>query len=160
MATECFVPTKPLTECFKQSRRCSGCLIWNSLLDSVKSVQTQERLHMSKMAFELSFSPVRKWSLSNNIYKGRLIVPFLYYLYHAYISTFLLIMIILLVQVYMSCLLTKLTKWHVRPAKIQIILGIHPVWSESLLCTQWVAKDPSFLHVVSEVSDQTGECPV
>ena len=29
----------------------------------------------------------------------------------------------------------------VRPAKTQISLGIHPVWSESSLCTQWVAKD-------------------
>ena len=28
----------------------------------------------------------------------------------------------------------------------QISLGIRPVRSESLLCTQWVAKDPSFLH--------------
>ena len=25
-----------------------------------------------------------------------------------------------------------------------------PVWSESLLCAQWVAKDPSFLHADSE----------
>ena len=33
----------------------------------------------------------------------------------------------------------------------QISLGISPVWSESLLCAQWVAKDPSFLlHVNSE----------
>ena len=46
---------------------------------------------MFKMAFELNFRPVRKWSLSNNIYKGQFIVPFLYYLYHVYISTFLLI---------------------------------------------------------------------
>ena len=29
-------------------------------------------------------------------------------------------------------------------------VGIHPVWSESSLCTQWVAKDPSFLHAESE----------
>ena len=29
----------------------------------------------------------------------------------------------------MSHLMTKLTKWHVRPAKTQISLGIHPVWS-------------------------------
>ena len=42
----------------------------------------------------------------------------------------------------------------VRPAKTQISLGIRPVWSESLLCTQWVAKDPSFLHADSEDSDQ------
>ena len=50
----------------------------------------------------------------------------------------------------MSHLLTKPTKWHVHPAKTQISLGIHPVWSESLLCTQWVAKDSSFLHADSE----------
>ena len=46
---------------------------------------------MFKMAFELSFRPVRKWSLNNNIYKGQFIVPFLYYLYYVYISTFLFI---------------------------------------------------------------------
>ena len=38
----------------------------------------------------------------------------------------------------MSCSTTKPTKWHVGPAKTQINLGICPVWSESLLCTQWV----------------------
>ena len=43
----------------------------------------------------------------------------------------------------------------VRPAKTQISLGIGPVSSESLLCAQWVAKDPSFLHADSEDSDQT-----
>ena len=46
-----------------------------------------------------------------------------------------------------------------RLAKTQISLGIRPVWSESLLCTQWVAKDPSFLHADSEESDQTGQMP-
>ena len=40
--------------------------------------------------------------------------------------------------------MTKPTKWLVRPAKTQISLDIHLVWSESSLCTQWVAKDPSF----------------
>ena len=44
----------------------------------------------------------------------------------------------------------------VRPAKTQISLGIRPVWSESSLCAQWVAKDPSFLHADSEDSDQIG----
>ena len=34
-----------------------------------------------------------------------------------------------------------------------------PVWSESLLCTHWVAKEPSFLHTDSEDSDQTGWMP-
>ena len=50
----------------------------------------------------------------------------------------------------------KTNKVTVRPAKTQISLGIHQVWSESSLCTQWVAKDPSFLHADSEDSDQTG----
>ena len=49
--------------------------------------------------------------------------------------------------------------WHVRPAKTRISLGIRPVWSESSLYAQWVAKDPSFLHVDSEDADQTGRMP-
>ena len=44
----------------------------------------------------------------------------------------------------------KTNKMSVRPAKTQITLGIRPVWSESSLCAQWVAKDPSFLHADSE----------
>ena len=59
----------------------------------------------------------------------------------------------------LSRLMTKPTKWHVRPAKTQISLGICPVWSESSPCAQWVAKDPSFLHADSEDSDQTGWMP-
>ena len=50
----------------------------------------------------------------------------------------------------------KTNKMSVRPAKTQISLGIRPVWSESSLCTQWVAKEPRFLHADSEDSDQTG----
>ena len=46
--------------------------------------------------------------------------------------------------------MTKPTKWHVRPAKTQISLDICPVWSESSMCAQWVAQDPSFLHADSE----------
>ena len=53
----------------------------------------------------------------------------------------------------------KTNKMTVRPAKIQISLGIRPVWSEPSLCTHWVAKDPSFLHADSEASDQTGQMP-
>ena len=41
-------------------------------------------------------------------------------------------------------------------AKTQISLGIRPVWSETSLCAQWVAKDPNFFHADSEDSDQTG----
>ena len=59
----------------------------------------------------------------------------------------------------MSRLMTKQTKWLVCPAKTQIILGIRPVWSESSLCTQRVAKDPSILHADSKDSDQTGRMP-
>ena len=59
----------------------------------------------------------------------------------------------------LSRIVTKPTKWHVRPAKTQISLGIRPVWSESSLCAQWVAKDPSFLHADSEDSDQIGRMP-
>ena len=33
--------------------------------------------------------------------------------------------------------------------------AICPVWSESSLCAQCVAKDPSFLHADSKDSDQT-----
>ena len=36
------------------------------------------------------------------------------------------------------------------PSKDSDQLGIRPVWSESSLCAQWVAKDPSFLHADSE----------
>ena len=58
-----------------------------------------------------------------------------------------------------SHLMTKPTKWSVHPAKTQISLGIHPVWSESLLWARWVAKDPRFPHADSEDSDQTGRMP-
>ena len=53
----------------------------------------------------------------------------------------------------------KTNKTSGRPVKTQISLGIHPVWSESSLRAQWVAKDPRFLHAHSEDSDQTGQMP-
>ena len=59
----------------------------------------------------------------------------------------------------MSHSTTKPTKWYVPTGKAQISLGIHPVWSESSLCAQRVAKDPRFLHADSEDSDQTGQLP-
>ena len=37
------------------------------------------------------------------------------------------------IENHLSCSMTKLTKWHVHPAKTQISLGICPVWSESSL---------------------------
>ena len=53
----------------------------------------------------------------------------------------------------------KTNKMTVRPPKTQISLGIRPVWSESSLCAQWVAKDPRFLLADIEESDQTGRMP-
>ena len=49
----------------------------------------------------------------------------------------------------------KTNKMTVRPAKTRISLGIRQDWSVSLLCAQWVTKDPRFLHADSEDSDQT-----
>ena len=59
----------------------------------------------------------------------------------------------------LSHLMTKSTKWCVRPAKTQISMGIRPVWSEVSLCAQWVAKDPMFLIADSKDSDQNGRMP-
>ena len=53
----------------------------------------------------------------------------------------------------------KTNKMTVRPAKTQISQGIRQVWSESLLCVYWAAKDPSFLHADSEDSEQTARMP-
>ena len=36
---------------------------------------------------------------------------------------------------------------------------LRSVWSESSLCTRWIAKDTRFLHADSEDSDQTGQMP-
>ena len=46
-----------------------------------------------------------------------------------------------------------------RPATTQISLGIRPVWSESSLCTQWVAKDPSFFMRTEKTLIRLGGCP-
>ena len=53
----------------------------------------------------------------------------------------------------------KTNKMIVCPAKTKISLGERPVWSESSLCAQWVAKDPSFLHADSGDPDQTRQMP-
>ena len=55
--------------------------------------------------------------------------------------------------------MTKPTKWPVHWQKTQINLVICPAWSESSLCTQWVAKDPRFLHADSEDSEKIGWVP-
>ena len=53
----------------------------------------------------------------------------------------------------------KTNKMSVRQGKIQISLGMRPVWSESSLCARLVAKDQNFLHADSEDSDQTEQLP-
>ena len=53
----------------------------------------------------------------------------------------------------------KTNKMACVPAMTQISLGICPVWSESSLCTQWVAKDLGFLPGDCKDSDQTGRMP-
>ena len=59
----------------------------------------------------------------------------------------------------MSQRMTKPTKWHVRPAKTHISLGIHPVWSESLL-SAWRKLGSLTTHwAYSEGSIQTGRMP-
>ena len=57
-------------------------------------------------------------------------------------------------QQYLSCLMTKIIKWHVRPAMTD--QPGHPprlIWSESLLSAQWVAQDLRFFHADSKDSD-------
>ena len=59
----------------------------------------------------------------------------------------------------LSFFMTKATKWHMRPAKTQISLGVHPVWSESSL-SAWRNHGSLATHLVhSEDSDQTELMP-
>ena len=54
---------------------------------------------------------------------------------------------------------TKPTKWHVRPAKTEMSLGIRPVWSESSL-SAWRKLGSLATHWAhSKDSDQTGRMP-
>ena len=55
--------------------------------------------------------------------------------------------------------MTKPTKWHVRPAKIQLSLGIRPVWSESSLSAGRKLGSLATHWVHSTDSDQTGQMP-
>ena len=50
----------------------------------------------------------------------------------------------------------KLTKWHVRPAKTQINLGLCPVWSESSLSAWRKLGSLATYWAHSKDSDQTG----
>ena len=67
--------------------------------------------------------------------------------------------LITFILLYLSCLTTKSTKWHVRPAKTQINLGICPVWSESSLSIWGKLRSLAIIRVTIEASDQTGRMP-
>ena len=62
-------------------------------------------------------------------------------------------------QIQMSCRMTKPTKWPVHPAKTQISLGIHLVWSESLLSAWRNLWSLTSHWEHSEDTDQTGRMP-
>ena len=51
--------------------------------------------------------------------------------------------------------MTKPTKWHVRPAKTQISLGIRPVWSEPSLSASKKLGSLATHWAPSEDSDQS-----
>ena len=59
----------------------------------------------------------------------------------------------------MSHLMTKPIKWHVRPAKTQISLGIRRVWSESSLSAWRKIRSLDTYWAHSEDSDLTGRMP-
>ena len=66
-----------------------------------------------------------------------------------------------LMMSYLSWSRVKVMKWPVHSAKIQISLGLCPVWSVFAVRFQplWIAKDPSLLHADNEDSDQIGAFP-
>ena len=61
----------------------------------------------------------------------------------------------------MSQHMTKPTKWHVRPAKTQISMGIRPVWSESSASVSaWRSTGSlAILRAHNKDSDKTGWMP-
>ena len=62
-------------------------------------------------------------------------------------------------QVIMSRLMTKPTKWHVRPAKTQISLGIRSVWSESQLLLNGQLRTQAFFMWTAKTLIRLGGCP-
>ena len=60
---------------------------------------------------------------------------------------------------YLSRLMTKPTKWHVCSAKIQISLGVRPVWSESSLSTWRKLGSSATIKHIAKTLIRLGECP-
>ena len=65
----------------------------------------------------------------------------------------------LAINFYLNRRMTKPTKWHVRPAKTQISLGIRPVWLVSSLSAWKSTGSLATISAHSEDSDQTGWMP-
>ena len=63
------------------------------------------------------------------------------------------------ILLYLSRLTTKPTKWHVRPAKTQINLGIRPVWSKSSLSTWGKLKSLAIIRAQTKPLMRLGGCP-
>ena len=61
-------------------------------------------------------------------------------------------------RIWVSRLMPKPTKWHVRPAKTLISLGIRPVWSESSL-SAWRKLGSLATHWADSKTDQNGRMP-
>ena len=49
--------------------------------------------------------------------------------------------------------------WQNQQNDLCTLRRLRSVWLESLLCVQWVAKDPRLLHAETKDSDQTGRMP-
>ena len=98
---------------------------WKGDCDQVTVMGCEMKLRsgLSRILSWVGFEPATQWSVAGSCN-------------HSAMQTFLY------VDRQMSRLMTKPTKWHLCPAKTQITLGIHPVWSESLHppCLIWVSR--------------------
>ena len=64
-----------------------------------------------------------------------------------------------LLKLHVSCLVTKATKWHVRPAKTQISLGFHPARSRDFAVRMKKAKALSYPLTAQRRLIRLGGCP-
>ena len=62
-------------------------------------------------------------------------------------------------EIHLSRIVTKTNKMTCAPSEDTDQPEHPPSLISVYACTQWVAKDPSFLHADSEDSDQTGRMP-
>ena len=62
-------------------------------------------------------------------------------------------------DIHLSRFMTKPTKWLCAQQRLRSTWASAQSDQDSSLCAQWIAKDPSFLHVDSKDSDQTGRMP-